>query len=35
MDSLDVNETFEPLITKLKMQFCQWRNPTNEQNPPK
>jgi len=35
MDSLDVNETFEYLITYLKMHFCQWRNPTNAHNPRK
>jgi len=29
MDSLDVNDTFERLITNLKMRFCHWRNPTN------
>jgi len=33
MDSLDVNNTFESLITNLKMHFCQWRNPTNAHNP--
>jgi len=35
MDSLDVNDTFERLITNLKMHFCQWRNPTNAHNPRK
>jgi len=35
MDSLDVNDTFEHLITNLKMHFCQWRNPTNAHTPRK
>jgi len=35
MDSLDVNDTFERLITNLKMHFCQWRNHTNAHNPRK
>jgi len=35
MDSLDVNDAFERLITNLKMHFCQWWNPTNAHNPRK
>jgi len=35
MDSLDVYDTFERLITNLKMHFCQWRIPTNARNPRK
>jgi len=32
MNSLDVDSTFERLITNLKMNFCQWQNPTNAHN---
>jgi len=35
MDSLDVNDTCKRPSTNLKMQFCQWRNPTNTHNPRK
>jgi len=35
MDSLDVNDTFERLITNLKKHFCQWRNLSNAYNPRK
>jgi len=32
---LDVNDTFERLITNLQMNFCQWWNPTYAHNPRK
>jgi len=35
MESLDVNDTFERLITNIKMHLCQLRNHTNAQNPRK
>jgi len=35
MDSFDVNDTCEGVITNLKIYFCQWRNHTNAQNPRK
>jgi len=32
---LDLNDTCQRLITKLKMHFCQWRNHKNAHNPRK
>ena len=33
MDSLDINDTFECLITNLRLYFCQWRNLAYARNP--
>jgi len=35
MDSLNVNDAFEGVITNLRMHFCQWQNATNAYNPRK